>query len=81
MALADMLKLEAAKLKHMTQSAALSGNWSTVARIVKVAEGAYGWPIAKELTLLLLSNTWRSTQTLVYICRFYIETSIRRIWH
>jgi len=56
MALADMLRPEAAELKHMTQSAALSGNWSAVGRIVKAAEGAYRWPIAKELALLLLSN-------------------------
>jgi len=32
----------------MTQSAALSGNWSAVGRIVKAAEGAYGWPHCKR---------------------------------
>jgi len=57
MALAERLRHRAAWwLQAMAQRAALDGNWSAVAHIVEVAEGACGWPITEEAVLWPLSN-------------------------
>jgi len=57
MALAERLGPGAAEaLLATVQGLALSGNWGTVAHIVKVGEGARGWPVTEEAVLWSLSN-------------------------
>jgi len=43
-------------LQSMSESAALSGNWSAVERIVEIGERSRGWPITEDLVLWALSN-------------------------
>ena len=57
MALAERLRPRATRLlQSMAESAALSGNWSAVERIVEIGERCRGWPITEDLVLWALSN-------------------------